>query len=80
MVPTKTVALWSGIVQTGADGKAVVRLPVGIGFLWGSWVSASGAFLIAGVARVVVLQHCTFCINSLYHYLGTRPYSSRCSK
>jgi stearoyl-CoA desaturase (delta-9 desaturase) len=26
-----------------------------------------------------VLQHCTFCINSLCHYLGTRPYSSRCS-
>ena len=52
---------------------------MGIGFLWGSWVSASGAFLIAGVARVVVLQHCTFCINSLCHYLGTRPYSSRCS-
>ena len=54
-------------------------LPVGIGFLWGGWVSALGAFLIAGVARVVVLQHCTFCINSLCHYLGTRPYSSRCS-
>jgi stearoyl-CoA desaturase (delta-9 desaturase) len=49
-------------------------LPVGIGFLWGGWVSALGAFLIAGVARVVVLQHCTFCINSLCHYLGTRPY------
>jgi stearoyl-CoA desaturase (Delta-9 desaturase) len=54
-------------------------LPATIGFLWGGWVSALGAFLIAGVARVVVLQHCTFCINSLCHYLGTRPYSSKCS-
>src|ERR1700737_2000715 len=50
-----------------------------LGFVWGGWVSALGAFLIAGVARVVVLQHCTFCINSLCHYIGTRPYSSRCS-
>jgi stearoyl-CoA desaturase (delta-9 desaturase) len=31
------------------------------------------------VARIVVLQHCTFCINSLCHYLGDRPYSSKCS-
>jgi hypothetical protein len=54
-------------------------LPSLLGFLWGGWVSALGAFLIADVARVVVLQHCTFCINSLCHYLGTQPYSSRCS-
>ena len=54
-------------------------LPTTIGFLWGGWTAALGAFLIAGVARVVLLQHCTFCINSLCHYLGSRPYSSRCS-
>jgi stearoyl-CoA desaturase (delta-9 desaturase) len=54
-------------------------LPTFIGFLWGGWHSALGAFLIAGVARIVVLQHCTFCINSLCHYLGERPYSSKCS-
>ena len=54
-------------------------LPATIGFIWGGWVSALGAFLIAGVARVVILQHCTFCINSLCHYLGSRPYSSKCS-
>ena len=53
--------------------------PTIIGFVWGGWISALGAFLIAGVARVVVLQHCTFCINSLCHYLGERPYSSKCS-
>ena len=50
-----------------------------IGFIWGGWISALGAFLIAGVARIVILQHCTFCINSLCHYLGERPYSSKCS-
>ncbi|MBC7667728.1 MAG: alpha-2-macroglobulin family protein [Gemmatimonadaceae bacterium] len=27
--PIKTVALWSGIVETGLDGKAVVKLPAG---------------------------------------------------
>ncbi len=54
-------------------------LPTLAGYLWGGWQSALGAFLIAGVARVVVLQHCTFCINSLCHYIGNRPYSSRCS-
>jgi stearoyl-CoA desaturase (delta-9 desaturase) len=27
----------------------------------------------------VFLQHCTFCINSLCHYIGRRPYSSHCS-
>jgi stearoyl-CoA desaturase (delta-9 desaturase) len=53
--------------------------PAILGFAWGGWVSALGAFLIAGVARIVVLQHCTFCINSLCHYMGKRPYSSRCS-
>jgi stearoyl-CoA desaturase (delta-9 desaturase) len=54
-------------------------LPAGIGYAWGGWRAALGAFLIAGVARVVVLQHCTFCINSLCHYFGSQPYSSKCS-
>ena len=54
-------------------------LPSVAGYLRGGCVSALGGFLIAGVARLVVLQHCTFCINSLCHYLGRQPYSSRCS-
>jgi stearoyl-CoA desaturase (Delta-9 desaturase) len=54
-------------------------LPAGIGFLWGGGKAALGAFLIAGVLRVVVLQHATFCINSLCHYIGAQPYSSKCS-
>lgn len=29
VVPTKTVALWSGVVDTDASGKATVRLPAG---------------------------------------------------
>ena len=54
-------------------------LPAILGYAWGGWSAALGAFLIAGVARVVFLQHCTFCINSLCHWIGKRPYSSRCS-
>jgi stearoyl-CoA desaturase (Delta-9 desaturase) len=53
--------------------------PTVIAFGWGGWRSALGALLLAGVLRVVVLQHCTFCINSLCHYIGAQPYSSRCS-
>jgi stearoyl-CoA desaturase (Delta-9 desaturase) len=53
--------------------------PGAIAFAWGGWRAALGALLLAGVLRVVVLQHCTFCINSLCHYLGTQPYSSKCS-
>ena len=54
-------------------------LPAAAGFAWGGWRAALGAFLIAGVLRVVILQHCTFCINSLCHYIGEQPYSSKCS-
>ncbi|MEP6673267.1 MAG: fatty acid desaturase [Chthoniobacter sp.] len=54
-------------------------LPTVIGYIWGGWRSALGALVIGGFARVVALQHATFCINSLCHYIGKRPYSSRCS-
>jgi stearoyl-CoA desaturase (delta-9 desaturase) len=54
-------------------------LPTLLGFLWHGWSGALGAFLISGVARVVVVQHCTFFINSACHTLGRQPYSTRCS-
>ena len=54
-------------------------LPTAIGWLWGGPTAALGAFLIAGVARVVVVHHMTFCINSLCHWIGDRPYSSDCT-
>jgi stearoyl-CoA desaturase (delta-9 desaturase) len=53
--------------------------PAALGWLYQGAVGALGGFLIGGVARVVFLQHCTFCINSACHTLGSRPYSSRCS-
>ncbi len=54
-------------------------IPSLLGYAWNGAAGALGAFLIAGVARVVFLQHCTFCINSLCHTVGSRPYSSNCS-
>lgn len=50
-----------------------------LGFLWNGWQGALGAFLIAGVARIVVLQHCTFLINSACHAIGRQPYSTKCT-
>lgn len=63
------------------------KIAVGVGFLLPSllggliagWPGALGAFLMAGLARVVFVHHMTFFINSLCHTLGRQPYSSRCS-
>ena len=53
--------------------------PTILGFLWNGWKGALGAFLLSGVARIVVLQHCTFLINSACHTMGKQPYSTKCS-
>jgi stearoyl-CoA desaturase (delta-9 desaturase) len=50
--------------------------PAFLGFLWNGAEGALGAFLIAGIARVVVVQHSTFFINSLCHTIGRQPYST----
>lgn len=52
-------------------------LPTALGFLWNGWAGALGAFLLAGVFRVFLVQHCTFFINSLCHTIGKQPYSTR---
>lgn len=54
-------------------------VPALIGFIGGGAVGALGGFLIAGAARIVLVHHATFCINSLCHWIGSRPYSSKCS-
>jgi stearoyl-CoA desaturase (delta-9 desaturase) len=54
-------------------------LPSLAGFLYDGWVGALGGFLIGGIARVVVIQHTTFFINSACHCMGRQPYSTRCS-
>ena len=54
-------------------------LPTLIGWIYGGPVAALGAFLIAGTARIVFVHHMTFCINSLCHWIGDRPYSTDCT-
>ena len=54
-------------------------LPAAAGFIWNGWSGALGSFLLAGMARLVILQHCTFLINSACHVFGTQPYSAKCS-
>jgi stearoyl-CoA desaturase (Delta-9 desaturase) len=54
-------------------------LPTLLGAWWDGWVGALGGFLIGGVTKIVVLQHCTFFINSACHTIGRQPYSTRCS-
>lgn len=41
-----------------------------------TWQYALGGFLLSGVLRIVVVQHCTFFINSLCHTIGKRPYNT----
>ena len=58
-------------------------LPTLIGYLYAIYTNnlspvagALGGLLVPGVARVVMVQHATFCINSLCHMIGKRPYST----
>lgn len=57
--------LWIGIAMG-------LVLPTVIGYFLGS---ALGGLALAGVARIVLVHHCTFFINSLCHIVGSRPYT-----
>ncbi|WP_239407627.1 fatty acid desaturase, partial [Providencia rettgeri] len=61
-------------------------LPVLLGFIFGflsghtltaAWHSALGFLLLGGLLRVILVHHATFCINSLAHTIGKRPYSTK---
>jgi stearoyl-CoA desaturase (Delta-9 desaturase) len=61
-----------------ALSAASLALPAGAGWLiGGSWHAALAALLWAGLARVALLQHVTWSVNSLCHVIGTRPYATR---
>lgn len=64
-----------GLIAVGVG----FALPAAIGYLYGGGMAALGGFLLAGVARTVLVHHMTFCINSLCHWIGERPYSSQVS-
>ncbi|PWY73126.1 delta-9 desaturase isoenzyme B [Aspergillus sclerotioniger CBS 115572] len=44
------------------------------GFLWNDWV---GGFLYAGILRAFFVNQATFCVNSLAHWIGGRPFDER---
>ncbi|EIN03486.1 delta-9 CoA desaturase [Punctularia strigosozonata HHB-11173 SS5] len=46
------------------------------GWGWGDW---RGGLYFAGMVRLTLVHHCTFCVNSLAHYLGTTPYDDKLS-
>lgn len=65
---------------------ACFGLPTLIGFIFGfltggtltaAWQSALGFLILGGLLRVVLVHHATFCINSLAHTIGKRPYSTK---
>ncbi|MBI3541185.1 MAG: fatty acid desaturase [Deltaproteobacteria bacterium] len=48
--------------------------PIGIASLWGDpW----GGFFVAGLGRIVLNHHLTFCINSVCHTIGKQTYSDK---
>jgi stearoyl-CoA desaturase (delta-9 desaturase) len=54
-------------------------LPFVLGYIYGGIEHAWGCLLISGFLRVVAVQHSTFFINSLCHWIGSRPYSTHCT-
>ncbi len=46
-----------------------------VGFLYGGWVGGMGCFLLAGVGRTFAVLNSSFCINSICHLWGSKPYS-----
>jgi stearoyl-CoA desaturase (delta-9 desaturase) len=57
---------------------ASLALPAGVGWLiGGTWQAALAGLLWGGLARVFLLQHVTWSVNSLCHMVGNRPYSTR---
>lgn len=44
------------------------------GLCWNDW---RGGFFFAGAARLLFVHHSTFCVNSLAHWLGEKPFDNK---
>ena len=55
-------------------GLGLVLPIVVCGVGWSDW---RGGVVYAAVLRMAALQQCTFCVNSLAHYMGDQPFSDR---
>jgi stearoyl-CoA desaturase (Delta-9 desaturase) len=53
-------------------GFGFPTLVAGLG--WGDWY---GGFFLAGVLRLCMVHHATFCVNSLAHYVGDQTFADR---
>jgi stearoyl-CoA desaturase (delta-9 desaturase) len=71
------------------EANAIVRfqhkyyVPIAVGMNFGiplllGWMHGNiwGSLLLGGFLRLVVSHHCTFFINSLAHFWGSRPYTT----
>lgn len=70
------IGAFVGFVMPAVLGYAYCVLFVPAALNANPWMTALAAFLIAGLLRTVVVQQGTFCINSLCHMIGRRPYST----
>ena len=53
-------------------------IPPLVGGLWSwSWEGALAAFFWASLVRICLLHHVTFCINSVCHITGRKPFKTR---
>ena len=57
---------------------ASLGLPMVIGGLWSwSWQGALTGLFWAGLVRICLLHHVTFCVNSVCHITGRNPFKTR---
>jgi stearoyl-CoA desaturase (delta-9 desaturase) len=58
-------------------GVSVVVPAIAGGLLSQSWMGALTGFLWGGLARICLIQHFTYAINSIAHSMGSRPFKTQ---
>ena len=52
-------------------------IPAAVGLAAGGWYGALTGFLWGGLVRMLLVHHVTWCVNSVCHLWGTRPYPEK---
>ena len=73
--------LWVATGWDYPDGAGIAYCLLAMALLTRNALQPVGkwSLLLAGMARITAVQHMTFCINSLCHTIGRRPYTTKCS-